>query len=174
MMRLMTFPLNELDKIYRQIEQTLDDSYNAAGQIPVRPLVELAETADSLLLRAMLPGIDRAKLNIEVTREAVLISGTYLDQPETDKSQFFRSEFPRGAEFRRVVSLPFAVANTAVKANYEEGILTLTLPKAPEVINKVVKVSVLNSDRPGAEIIPGNSEASEATESDPSDSPWDS
>lgn len=174
MMKLMTFPFNELDKIYRQIEQTLDDSYNAAGQIPVRPLVELAETADSLLLRAMLPGIDRAKLNIEVTREAVLISGTYLDQPETDKSLFFRSEFPRGAEFRRVVSLPYAVANTAVKANYEEGILTLTLPKAPEVINKVVKVSVLDTHQPGAEVLPGNSEASEATESDPSDSPWDS
>jgi HSP20 family protein len=170
----MTFPLNELDKIYRQIEQTLDDSYNAPGQIPVRPLVELAETTDSLLLRAMLPGIDRAKLNIEVTREAVLISGTYLDQPETDKSQFFRSEFPRGAEFRRVVSLPYAVVNTAVKANYEEGILTLTLPKAPELINKVVKVSVLNARQPGAEVLPGNSEASEATESERSDSPWDS
>jgi HSP20 family protein len=170
----MTFPFNELDKIYRQIEQTLDDSYNAPGQIPVRPLVELAETTDSLLLRAMLPGIDRAKLNIEVTREAVLISGTYLDKPETEKSQFFRSEFPRGAEFRRVVSLPFAVANTAVKANYEEGILTLTLPKAPELINKVVKVSVLDARQPGAEIIPGNSELSEATESDRSDSPWDS
>lgn len=174
MTRLMTFPLNELDKIYRQIEQTLDDSYNAPGQIPVRPLVELAETTDSLLLRAMLPGIDRAKLNIEVTREAVLISGTYLDQPETDKSQFFRSEFPRGAEFRRVVSLPYAVVNTAVKANYEEGILTLTLPKAPELINKVVKVSVLNARQPGAEVLPGNSEASEATESERSDSPWDS
>lgn len=174
MMRLMTFPLNELDKIYRQIEQTLDDSYNAPGPIPVRPLVELAETADSLLLRAMLPGIDRAKLNIEVTREAVLISGTYLDKPETDKSLFFRSEFPRGAEFRRMVSLPFAVANTAVKANYEEGILTLTLPKAPEVINKVVKVSVLDSDQPGAEITPRGAEAQEPTDSEALDNPWES
>ncbi len=174
MMKLMTFPFNEIDKIYRQIEQTLDDSYNAPGPTPVRPLVELAETADSLILRAMLPGIDRAKLNIEVTREAVLISGTYLDKPETDKSRFFRSEFPRGAEFRRVVSLPFAVANTAVKANYEEGILTLTLPKAPEVINKVVKVSVLDTHQPVAEILPGNSEASAATDSDQSGSSWDS
>ncbi len=173
MMRLMTFPFNELDKIYRQIEQTLDDSYNAPWPIPVRPLVELAETADSLVLRAMLPGIDRAKLNIEVTRESVLISGTYLDKPETDKSQFFRSEFPRGAQFRRVVSLPFAVANTAVKANYEEGILTLTLPKAPEVINQVVKVSVLDAHQRETEITPGNSEASKATESARFDSPWD-
>lgn len=174
MMRLMTVPFNEIDKIYRQIEQTLADSYNVAGPIPVRPLVELAEVGDNLIFRAMLPGIDRNKLNIEVSKETVLIAGTYLDQPETEKSQFFRSEFPRGAQFRRVVSLPYAVDNTAVKANYEAGILTLTLPKAPEVINKVVKVSVLDAHQSGGEILPESKEASAGKDAAELDNPWDS
>ena len=160
MMRLMTVPFNEIEKIYRQIDRAFDESDDCASTREIQPPVELKETAESLILRAMLPGIDREQLNIEVTREAVLISGTYPPQTQPDKSAYFRSEFPRG-QFRRVVSLPFAVDNTAAQANYEQGILTLTLPKVPEVINKVVKVSVLDSNTQTAEV-------------ESVDNPWDS
>ena len=52
-----------------------------------------------------------------------------------------RNEFRYGA-FRRVVSLPVAIDHNAVTADYEAGVLVLTLPKAEDVRNKVVKVSV--------------------------------
>lgn len=172
MMRLMTVPFNEIEKIYRQIDRAFDESYDSVSQRQIQPPVELKETADSLVLRAMLPGVDREKLSIEVTREAVFISGIYPTGEATDNSDYFRSEFPRG-QFRRVVSLPFAVDNTAVKANYEYGILTLTLPKAPEVINQVVKVSVLDSSVPASDIIP-NADAPTETESKELDNPWES
>ena len=139
----------------------------------VKPPVEFKETAESLVLRSMLPGCDRDKLNIEVTREAVLISGTYPQPELPKKSQYFRSEFPQG-QFRRVVSLPFAVDHTAVKANYEHGILTLTLPKAPELINKVVKVPVLHASQPASEIATTTSDTPTETESEQVDNPWNS
>jgi HSP20 family protein len=172
MMRLMTVPFNELEKIYRQIDQAFDESYSTGSNRPSQPPVELKETAESLVLRAMLPGVDREQLNIEVTRSAVLISGSYPEPQLPEKSQYFRSEFYRG-QFRRVISLPFFVDNTAVKANYEQGILTLTLPKAPEVINQVVKVSVVNRDRAESEMIPGTSSEAIAPDSDELDNPWD-
>ncbi len=175
MIRLMTVPFNELDNIYRQIDRAFDESSNniSTSHRSVKPPVELKQTAESLVLRAMLPGIDRDKLNLEVTREAVLISGTYPEPELPEKSQYFRSEFPRG-QFRRVVSLPFAIDNTAAKANYEHGILTLTLPKAPELINQVVKVPVLNASKPASEIATTTSEAPTQIESEPVDNPWNS
>ena len=63
MMRLMTVPFNEIEKIYRQIDQAFDESYDSASQRQIQPPVELKETAESLILRAMLPGIDREQLN---------------------------------------------------------------------------------------------------------------
>lgn len=172
MMRLMTVPFNELEKIYRQIDRAFDESYQSGSQRSIQPPVELKETPESLVLRAMLPGVDRDRLNIEVTREAVLISGSYPEPQLPEKSQYFRSEFYRG-QFRRVISLPFFVDNTAVKANYEQGILTLTLPKAPEVMNQVVKVSFVTSAQAESEMLAGTSSEANATDSNELDNPWD-
>ena len=145
-MRLITTTFGELDKIQRQIEQVFEEvagSGTPYAQLSYgQPPVELRETEETLLLRALLPGIDSNDLDIQATREVVLIAGKYSYEAPTDKSAYFRSEFPRG-HFRRVISLPLPIQNTEIKADYQHGILTLTLPKAPEVINKAVKVSVL-------------------------------
>ena len=144
-MRLITTTLGELDKIQRQIEQVFDEVSGSGDSRYGQPPVELRETEETLLLRAVMPGINSKELDVQATREAVLIAGKYRYEAPTDKSRYFRSEFPRG-QFRRVISLPVPIQNTEVKADYSDGILTLTLPKAPEVINKVVKVSVLESN----------------------------
>ncbi|NJN87126.1 MAG: Hsp20/alpha crystallin family protein, partial [Leptolyngbyaceae cyanobacterium SL_7_1] len=58
-----------------------------------------------------------------------------------EQKGYFHSEFRYG-KFQRVVSLPVAIENTEISADYKDGVLMLTLPKAAEARNKVVKVSL--------------------------------
>jgi len=79
-------------------------------------------------------------------RDRVSISGEYR-QEKKDKT---RSEFYYG-KFERTIGLPIAIQNDKVKADYTDGILTLTLPKVEEAVNKVVKVNLAGSEKPEIE-----------------------
>lgn len=67
--------------------------------------------------------------------------GERQDTRESEGDGFRRTEFRYG-KFHRVIPIPGTIQNTEVKADYEDGILTLTLPKAEESKNKVVKVQL--------------------------------
>ena len=80
-------------------------------------------------------------LDIQVTAEEVKIRGQRRQETTTEESGRTRSEFGYGA-FERVISLPAAVQNQQVKADYKDGILHLHLPLAEPEKNRVVKVNL--------------------------------
>lgn len=134
-------PFAEIDQIQRQLNRVFNefsgDNVSTNWSVPV----ELEETETQFIVRSLLPGIDRDKLDISITREQVSIAGEYTQStPETTKHRFY-SEFPHG-KFRRTFSLPVPVLNSDATADYTDGILILTIPKAPEAIDKVVKLSL--------------------------------
>lgn len=112
--------------------------------VAFKPAVELQYTDEALVLRAQIPGIDARDLDIRVTKQAVVISGEKSDNNQTEKIGYFRSEFTYG-KFQRVIQLPVAVDNDKVQAEYKNGILSLTLPKASAARNQVVKVNLLGN-----------------------------
>jgi HSP20 family protein len=112
--------------------------------VAFKPAVELQDTDEVLVLRAQIPGIDARDLDIRVTKQAVVISGEKSDNNQTEKIGYFRSEFTYG-KFQRVIQLPVAVENDKVQAEYKNGILSLTLPKASAARNQVVKVNLLGN-----------------------------
>ncbi|WP_127081539.1 Hsp20/alpha crystallin family protein [Dulcicalothrix desertica] len=112
--------------------------------VAFKPAVELQDTDEALVLRAQIPGIDARDLDIRVTKQAVVISGEKSDNNQTEKIGYFRSEFTYG-KFQRVIQLPVAVDNDKVQAEYKNGILSLTLPKASAARNQVVKVNLLGN-----------------------------
>lgn len=136
-------PLREMDTLRRQFDRMFDDLASAADSSDVAwaPAIELDDAGDSLILRAQLPGINKELLDVQVTREAVAIAGEHRQETKAETKRVFRSEFRYG-KFRRVVTLPVAIQNERVQAEYQDGILTLTLPKVEEARNKVVKVSL--------------------------------
>jgi len=134
-------PFTEIDQIQRQLNRVFNefsgDNISTNWSVPV----ELEETETHFYVRALLPGVDRDKLDIAITREQVSIAGEYnRAMPEESKFHFY-SEFPSG-KFRRTFSLSVPVQNADAVADYADGILTLTIPKAPEAIDKVVKLSL--------------------------------
>lgn len=137
-------PWKDINTLQRQMEQLFEEtlaplSTKDLGQFTKVPAAELQETDDTILLRLEVPGINPDDLNIEVTDKTVSIYGERKSEHTTQDGT--RSEFHYGS-FRRVVPLPTRVQNTETAAEYKDGILHLTLPKAAEERNKVVKVSV--------------------------------
>ena len=145
-------PWQEIETIRRQFDDLFDE-LTPMSRITAKPngrawtpAIELKSTDDAIILRAELPGINAENLDVQVTREAVSISGEYKSETKTEdkEHQLYRSEFRYGT-FHRIVPLPVAVQNDQVKAEFKDGILTLTLPKVEAEKPKVVKVNLLES-----------------------------
>jgi len=136
-------PFQEVETLRRQLDRVFDEVTNTADVTPVHwtPAVRLVEAGDNYVLTAQLAGVTADNLDIQVTRDAIAIAGD-RPQPETDDTVNVLHDDVRYGSFRRVVTLPEAIRNDAVEANFTDGVLTLTLPKVEEVRNKVVKVSL--------------------------------
>jgi HSP20 family protein len=108
---------------------------------PWIPAIELQETETELCLKAQLPGIAPSELDIQVSENAVFLSGEHRESHQTDKQSIFRSEFHYG-QFKRVVPLPIPIQRERVTAEMSGGLLTLTMPKATPVVPNLIKVSL--------------------------------
>jgi HSP20 family protein len=105
------------------------------------PAAEITETPEAVQLKLEIPGMEAKDLNVEVTADSLTINGERKSEIKTEEEGFTRTEFRYG-KFHRVIPLPVQVDNNNVAAEYKDGILNLTLPKAEEEKNKVVKVSI--------------------------------
>lgn len=139
-------PWSEMNSLQRQLNRVLDDvltpsTISEFGNLSKVPTAELVETTENLILRLEMPGIDPKDLDIEATAKSIAISG---ERKQLNTNENIRSEFHYGA-FQRVIPLPSKIQNTQVSADYQDGIITLTLPKAEAEKNKVVKVNFSNT-----------------------------
>lgn len=133
-------PEREIEAFRRQMNRTF---YEMAGltnssEMTWKPAVELHEAEDQFVLKTQLPGIEAKELDINATREGVVIKGEY--RHSQDQGQRY-SEFRYGS-FQRAIKLPVAIQNDKIQAQFNNGILTLTLPKVEAAVNKVVKVNL--------------------------------
>lgn len=141
-------PWQEFNTIQRKInhlfdEDTLPTAFWDRGLSRV-PAAELKETEDAIHLKLELPGIEAKDLDLQVTENAVYLSGERKSETKSEEKGVIKSEFHYG-KFQRVIPLPARIQNTNVTADYKDGILNLTLPKAEEEKNKVVKVNLASS-----------------------------
>jgi HSP20 family protein len=131
---------SDMENLRRQMDRIFGEMRNVHTETQARqPAIELQDTEESIILRSLLPGIGAEDLDIQVTSEAVAISGEHRQA-----QNYVRSEFRYG-KFRRVVALPVAVQNDRVSAEFKDGILTLTLPKVVDARRKVVKVNLTDT-----------------------------
>ena len=135
-------PWREMNSLQRQLNRLFDDALIPAnwddfGNFSKIPAAELTETEDAVHLKLEVPGMEAKDLDIQVMADRVAISG----ERKSEINDKTRSEFRYG-KFQRVIPLPARIQNTNVTAEYKDGILNLTLPKAESEKNKVVKVNL--------------------------------
>lgn len=138
-------PFQEIDTLQRQMNRLFDElmpiTRDGRDGIAFVPSAEMEETADAIHLKLEIPGMDAKDLNIEVSAEAVSISGERKSETKSQEKGVTRTEFRYG-KFQRVIPLSARIQNDKVQAEYKDGILKLTLPKAEEEKSKVVKVNL--------------------------------
>ncbi|MDV2995950.1 MAG: Spore protein SP21 [Chroococcidiopsis sp. SAG 2025] len=137
-------PFREFGSLQREMNRLFDSlspRTGGNGGMAFVPAAELQETPEAIHLKLEVPGMEAKDLDVQVTAEAVAISGERKSETKTEEKGVTRSEFRYGS-FRRVIPLPSRIQHENVQANYQNGVLTLTLPKAEEEKNKVVKVNI--------------------------------
>jgi HSP20 family protein len=138
-------PWQEFSTLQQQMNRLFDEALvpaNAGERRFLRvPAAEIEETKEAIHLKLEVPGMEAKDLDVQVTENAVSISGERKEETKTEENGVTRSEFHYG-KFQRVIPLPTRIQNTKVQAEYKDGILNLTLPKTEEEKNKVVKVNL--------------------------------
>ena len=95
------------------------------------PAVNVTHDADAFYLRAELPGMDLEALDLSVDQNKVTLRGGREISTEADEVSVHRRE-RRAGNFARTVTLPSDIDAENVEATYRDGVLTVTVPKAPE------------------------------------------
>jgi HSP20 family protein len=139
-------PFREVEGLQQEMNRLFDDFFPTQRRgrgiaTTFAPAAELEETADAYLLKLELPGMKKEDLDIQVTAEAVSVSGERKSEIKSEDQGMTRTEFRYG-KFQRVIPLPNRIDHQNVTANYTDGILNLTLPKAESEKSKVVKVNI--------------------------------
>ncbi len=106
----------------------------------VYPPLNFSEDDDNLYLRAELPGVGAGDIEISVEGDSLILRGERKIPGADEKVNYHRRERTAGL-FRRVLHLPVQVAADEVKALTKNGVLTVTLPKAPEAKPRQIKVT---------------------------------
>jgi HSP20 family protein len=104
------------------------------------PALDVHEDKDSFSVRVELPGMKREDIEVSLHDGALVITGERKSEKVAEDTEIHRQERFYG-KFSRALTLPAAVAGDKVKAQYKDGILTVTLPKAEEAKPKAITVS---------------------------------
>jgi len=100
---------------------------------------DLSETADAYQLRMDVPGIKPDDITVQVTGDTVHVSGERKEEKEEKGKTFHRVE-RRSGKFTEMVTLPGAVKDENVQAEFHDAVLTITLPKTEASKTRTVKV----------------------------------
>jgi HSP20 family protein len=141
--------LNGLDRLIDQVfDETVREepglgmfSKMRAAQTPWMPAIELRATETELILQAQVPGLASTSIDIQISDDAVFLTGEYEESPAISDESIMRSEFHYG-KFSRVVPLPTAIQQEHVTAEIIDGLLTVKMPKATSSKLRIVKVLV--------------------------------
>jgi HSP20 family protein len=108
------------------------------------PSVNLTETGDEIIAKVALPGMKPEDVKISLTGNVLNLSGEFSSESEKseEKGVTYHLREHRYGSFSRALTLPTAVQGDKIKAEYENGIVTLTLPKAEEARPKTVNIKV--------------------------------
>lgn len=140
-------PLRDLlttqDRFNRLLNETFSHVFGDEG-VSARawaPAIDIFETDDNLVLKAELPGVDPKDVELRVEDSTLYLKGQRKFEHEVKEENYHRQERSYGS-FSRTFAMPSGIDADRVKAEYKDGLLTLTMPKREEAKPKTIKINV--------------------------------
>jgi HSP20 family protein len=135
-------PFSEMQRLQHEMHRiynTLTGTWEAVRPAGVYPHLNITEDEDNYYVRAELPGVDPEDIEITTQENDLIISGERKIPVEGENVSYHRRE-RKASSFRRITSLPTHIDSSKVAAVCKNGLLTITLPKAPEVKARQIEV----------------------------------
>jgi HSP20 family protein len=145
-------PLRDLVTIQDRMNRIFDDAFRGVGRQGASeedwalggswaPPVDIYEHEGNLVLKAELPGVDPADVDVRVENSVLTLRGERKFEAQVQRSQYHRVERAYGT-FSRSFTLPSVVDAGAIKAEFKDGVLRVTMPKREEAKPKQISISV--------------------------------
>lgn len=131
---------NAMDRLLEQSFGRLPAFRNGEELGPTSLGLDVMETNDSFIIKAAIPGVDPADVDISVEDDVLTIKGEVEQKSEAEEGEYLRRELRYGA-FQRALRLPPTVDADKAQADFEHGMLRLTLPKKPEARARSIKIT---------------------------------
>lgn len=138
-------PFSELVSLRQAMDRLFEDSLVRPSHLAsifgdsLAPALDMYETNNELVVKAIVPGVKTEDMDINIAGDILTIKAETKVEQETKQENYLCQECRYGV-FSRNLSLPTGLKTDKTEANLENGILTLTIPKAEEVKAKAIKV----------------------------------
>jgi HSP20 family protein len=148
-------PLNALR---REMDQVFDDFFRGFGfpllveTMPAAmamPRLDVSETEQEIQIAAEMPGVEEKDIEVILAEDVLTIRGERRAEEDKTARDFHLVERSQGS-FVRSLRLPFSADASQVKASFQNGVLTIAVPKPKEVQQKARKIALTKSDGAGA------------------------
>jgi HSP20 family protein len=138
--RDLVTPQRDFDRLFRDAFS----SQHGETELSTRswaPPVDIYETEEAIVLKAELPGVDPKDVEVRVEDNTLYLKGERKFEKEVKEQNYHRVERSYGS-FARSFSLPNSISTDQVRAEFKDGLLTLTMPKREEAKPKTIKIDV--------------------------------
>ena len=125
------------DEAFRGVPRGGDDEWALGGSWA--PSVDIFEHEGNLVLKAELPGVDPKDVDVRVENNVLTLRGERKFETEVKKEKYHRVERAYGT-FSRSFTLPNVVDTEKIKADYKDGVLSITLPKKAEAQPRQINI----------------------------------
>jgi HSP20 family protein len=138
-------PAREMMTLREAMDRLFNDAFtrplSSNGGAWSVPAVDMYQTDNDVVIKAALPGIRAEEVQINVTGEMLTIKGEVKQEEEKEgREKAYHLREQRWGIFERSISLPTEVDADKAKADFENGVLTVTLPKAEKVKPKSITI----------------------------------
>jgi len=135
----------EMNRLFDDVFGRFDSSMPAFfGRMPAWPSVEVTETDTEVRIAAELPGMGEKDVDVSISDDVLVIRGEKKAQVEDTARQFSERCYGR---FERRIPLPFEVEDDRARASFENGVLTVTLPKSARAEAKTKRIAINATSR---------------------------
>jgi HSP20 family molecular chaperone IbpA len=119
-------------------DATAAEKRTREDELALSPAVDIFEDANGITVQAEMPGVSKERLNVEADRNSLLIEGTAaIDMPEGMNALYADV---RSTRYRRAFVLSGELETEKIEANLKDGLLTVRIPKRPEIRPRKIEV----------------------------------